>query len=194
MASAVAISWFDRPAATSRSTSTLAPGQRASAAGAGPGGDAERPQQRPGRVGVAGRLEPLEGHEGRPGLSHRDLGDLLGQGPGQLQAGAGQLHRQLGLGEPGQRLMQQAAGSPRPLATPTRPPANAATARRYGPRWARATGDGLAAQVQRLTQALQDLPRLALGQGGLEHPTGSRDVAATQGRQALLDQAELTHR
>lgn len=40
----------------------------------GRSGDAERPQQRPGRVGVAGRLEPLNGLEGRPGLSHRDLG------------------------------------------------------------------------------------------------------------------------
>lgn len=86
--------------------------------------------------------------------------------------------------------MQQAAGVapgrwlPRPALWPAPPP----------PADMGDGGDVLATQLQRLTQALQDLPRLALGQSGLEHPTGSRDVAASQGARPCWIRAEFTHR
>ena len=46
----------------------LAPGQGADPLGAGPDRRPERPQQGPGGDGVAGRLQPLEVLQGRPGL------------------------------------------------------------------------------------------------------------------------------
>ena len=67
---------------------------------------AERPQHRRRRVGVAGRLQPLERLERGPRLGHRHLGTFGQQRVGELQPGVRHLHRHLRPGEAGERLAQ----------------------------------------------------------------------------------------
>ena len=83
---------------------------------------AELAQQRAGGVDVSRRLEHLEGAQRRARLRDRELGVAVAAGPGQVEPAQGRLQRQLGLGEPVERVAQPGLAS-RPV--PARPFASA---------------------------------------------------------------------
>jgi hypothetical protein len=69
----------------------------------------QRPQQRPGGVGVACRLQPLEALQRPLGFGDGNLRRALRQRTRQLKPRPGKLHRQLGQGEPLECLVQAGA-------------------------------------------------------------------------------------